>query len=129
MIDAVQMWISTNTPEIVLSNLNDRCETVSHETGEVVNKGLLKKLRVKVTGGGVSINGSLAKFHFGNNYKTLTRSDTERAIAELSDQLNLPIGQAKVFRLEVGTNLIMEKPINQYWRMLGSAGRYERLEL
>lgn len=129
MIDAVLIWISTNTPELALSNLTDIYETVSRETGEVIHKGMLKNLRVKVTGGGVSINGSLPKFHIGNNYLTLTRDGVEEAIEELSDLLSLPIGQAKVFRLEVGTNLVMDNPLIQYFRMLGSSGRYHRIEL
>jgi hypothetical protein len=128
MIDAVQMWISTNTPELALSNLSDIRETVSQETGEVVNRGMLKNLRVKVTGGGVSIDGSLPKFYLGNNYLTLTRQGVEQAIEELSGQLSLPLVQAKLYRLEYGTNFIMKQPVKPYFRLLASSGRFERVE-
>ena len=48
----------------------------------------LNRYQVKVC------DGSLCKWYLGNNYQTMGRRDTERAIERLSDTLHLPMSKA-----------------------------------
>jgi hypothetical protein len=69
---------------------------------------------------GVNIkNGSLCKYYLGDNFQTLGRSDTQRAIEKLSDALHLPIDKATVSRLDVAQNFIVKNPVNVYYNHLG----------
>jgi hypothetical protein len=128
MIDSVCLWIESSSTERAINNLSNVKEIADCSTGEILHTGYLKNLRVRATGCGASVIGSLAKFHLGNNYQTLTRQTTEEAIQELSDALSLPVERARVYRLEVGSCLVMRRPVGQYWSFLGSSGRYERVE-
>jgi hypothetical protein len=128
MIDSVCLWIESSSTEKAINNLSNVKEIADCSTGEIIHTGYLKNLRVKATVNGVSTNGSLAKFHMGNNYQSLTRQTTEGAIQELSDALSLSVERARVYRLEIGSCLEMRRSVGQYWRFLGSSGRYERVE-
>lgn len=128
MIDTVRLKLVCDETDLLVNSLTDPKEIVNRTTGEIKYEGKSKNLVVLVDGSKISISGSLAKHHLGSNYQTLTRETTKRAIEELSDHLLLPIEQAKVFRIDVGVNLLMDNPILEYCRLLYSAGRYHRRE-
>ena len=46
----------------------------------------------------LTVKGSLAKFHYGDNLQKLTRRETEQAIQKLSETLTVDMNQAKVQR-------------------------------
>ena len=56
----------------------------------------------------ISISGSLAKYHYGNNLNTLTREATGNTIAELSDLISVDLNNARVQRIDFSTNFITE---------------------
>jgi hypothetical protein len=64
-------------------------------------------------------NGSLCKYHLGDNFKTMTRRDTQTAIERLSDILHLPIETATVTRLDIAQNFIVRNPVQVYYNHLG----------
>lgn len=70
--------------------------------------------------------GSLCKWHLGDNYQTLGRRETQEAIEHLSDTLHLPMGEAEVTRLDFGTNLPVKYPVSVYLEHLGPLRYYER---
>ncbi|MEG1800526.1 MAG: phage/plasmid replication protein, partial [Oscillospiraceae bacterium] len=88
--------------------------------GGTVISGDLNGYKISVSERGVNIkDGSLCKYHLGDNFQTLGRGDTERAIERLSDTLHLPVSEAKVTRLDVAQNFIMNHPPMVYMNHLG----------
>ena len=91
--------------------------------------GFLDSLKVSVSDSRVKISGSsLCKFYLGDNFKTMTRGDTEKAIQSISDRLHLPFGKANVTRIDFAQNLIMKYPESVYYPYLGESQYYRRLE-
>lgn len=81
----------------------------------------LNRFQVKVC------DGSLCKWYLGNNYQTMGRSDTQRAIEMLSDTLHLPMGKAAVYRLDIAQNFICKHPPEVYINHLGMLKNATRL--
>ncbi len=71
---------------------------------------------------------SLCKYYLGDNFKTLTKGDTKRAIDKISDSLHLPFHLANVTRIDFAKNLIMQYDEKLYYPYLGEAQYYNRLE-
>ena len=74
----------------------------------------------------LSVSGSLAKFHYGDNLQKLTRSETQKAIEKLSERLSVNLKPAKVQRLDLGGNLIMNRPCSEYQSLLNEVPRMLR---
>ncbi len=92
--------------------------------------GYLDNLKISTTEGRVKISGgSLCRYYLGDNFKTLSRSDTARAIEKISDSLHLPFDRARVTRIDVAHNLIMQHPEQAYYPLLGQAPYYNRSEM
>jgi hypothetical protein len=88
--------------------------------GETVITGKLDNFTITVNRGGVNIkDGSLCKYHLGDNFKTLGRSDAKKAIEQLSDTLHLPIDKAQVTRLDIAQNFIVKQPVQVYYNHFG----------
>jgi hypothetical protein len=128
MIDTVTLFLETYDSEKAEAALSSQKESVNRDTGEVAVNGLFESLRVKITGQGVSVNGSLSGFYHGSNSVDLTRADTGRAIEKISDGLHLPMNQAKVYRLDAAQNLSMNKPVTAYLSQLISTPYLKRSE-
>ncbi|MCD8207352.1 MAG: hypothetical protein LUD72_05405, partial [Bacteroidales bacterium] len=91
--------------------------------------GWLGNMFVRVGSWGTVVEGSLARYFLGNNLQTLTRGDVRDAVeGKLSDELHLPMGMARVGRLDVGTNLLTKYAPYMYIQCLGPLARFERLE-
>jgi hypothetical protein len=97
---------------------------ISGTVGDVPNKNYFK---IATSRRGVAIkDGSLCKWYLGDNFQTLGRGDTRRAIEKLGDTLHLPIDEATVTRLDVAQNFIVQHPVQVYYNHLGElkyAGR------
>lgn len=91
--------------------------------------GRVDSFKVVVNDNAVSVkDGSLTKYYFGNNLKIMGRSDIEKAIQKLSDELHLPFARADVKALHFGKNISVKYPVSLYLPYLGNNGRYIRLE-
>lgn len=91
--------------------------------------GYLDSLKVSISESRVKIyDCSLCKYYLGDNFKTLTRGDTKRAIQKISDCLHLPFDRANVTRIDFAKNLILEYDEKVYYPYLGEAQYYKRLE-
>ena len=132
MFDNVNFWINRcdiskgKTFEVLpyLSEITER----QNEHGYSCT-GKLKNYSVSVYENGISMKGSLAKNHFGNNIISLTRKDTQWAIEELCDNLHIDINPAKVTRLDVSTVLYTKHPPADYFPYLGHKPYFERLQV
>ena len=97
--------------------------------GENVISGTLDGLRISVSRSGVNItDGSLCKYYLKDNFQTMGRSDTQRAIEKISDTLHLPLNKATVTRIDVAQNIIVSHPTEVYFNHLGSSYPNKRLE-
>ena len=131
MFDNVNFWINGcdiskgKTFEVLpyLSEITER----QNEQGYSCT-GKVKNYSVCVLYNGISMKGSLAKNHFGDNIHTLTRKDAQWAIEELSDRLHIDINLAKVTRLDISTVLYTKQPPADYYPYLGQKPYFERLQ-
>ncbi|MBK6782789.1 MAG: hypothetical protein IPG79_02830 [Saprospiraceae bacterium] len=86
----------------------------------------MNNYKVRISGQGVSLKGSLAKYFLPDNFHTLTRSDTARAFEMMADELCLPIQKAKVRRIDFAQNFLMDYKPEAYYPFLGQCRYYER---
>jgi len=130
MFDTINLWLPIDDAGIhnfdkSIKSLNQINECINDD-GQVSIHGNLNNYKVKLSGKGVSLKGSLAKYYLPDNFHTLTRSDTARAIEKLSDEINLPIHLAKVSRIDFAQNLIMNYEPQAYYSFLGECQYYKR---
>jgi hypothetical protein len=96
--------------------------------GEYVT-GYLDSLKVSISENRVKIyDSSICKYYLGDNFKTLSKGDTKRAIEKISENLHLPFQLANVTRIDFAQNFIMQYTENSYYPYLGEAQYYNRLE-
>ncbi len=100
-----------------------------HEyNGEQYVTGDLQGLKVTASRYKIKVkDGSLCKWHLGDNFKTMGRQDTQRAIERLSDILHLPMDRAIITRLDVAQNIIVKHPTAVYLNHLGILRYAKRL--
>lgn len=100
----------------------------SNHFGEYIT-GYLNNLKISITENRVKVfDSSLCKYYLGDNFKTLSKGDTRRAIELISDKLHLPFEKANVTRIDAAQNLIMKYNQKHYYSYLGEAQYYNRLE-
>lgn len=96
--------------------------------GEYIT-GYLDSLKVSISENRIKIaDSSLCKYYLGDNFKTLSKGDTGRAIEKISDRLHLPFHLANVTRIDFAQNFIMKHDEHIYYPYLGEAQYYNRLE-
>jgi hypothetical protein len=133
MFDKIDLRLSSDEVKgtDLLSEIPNYFEVTSenmYQTGPSVS-GYIGNLKVTVNERGVKVgNGSLCKYHLGDNLQTIGRKETQKAIERISDTLHLPFERAHVTSLEIAQNLILKHPLQAYFNHLGPAQYYTRLE-
>jgi hypothetical protein len=130
MYDTINLWLALDKAgsfdlSKTLQNLSGITEH-NKEDGQVYFSGHLGNYTVIVSGQGVSLKGSLAKYFLPDNFHTLTRSDSARAFEKMSDELYLPIQSAKVSRIDFAQNFLMDFEPEAYYNFLGESQYYNR---
>lgn len=98
------------------------------ESGNRWVSGSLDSLKVNISNTTISIKDrSLCKYYLGENFKTLSKGDTQRAIEKISDCLHLPFDRAKITRIDLAHNIVLKHPPELYYPYLGEAKFYQRL--
>lgn len=124
MYDTIKIFVEGATcKDDKLSNVFER-----HDEGGWLVGGKLKNLDVKCGCRGVSIQGSLAKYHLPSNAHTLTRRMTQEAFECLSDDLGVDVSVGVCSRADISTIIPTRKPPNHYFRAFGDMPRFKRLE-
>lgn len=91
--------------------------------------GNLAGLKVMVNNYQLKVkDGSLCKYLLGDNFQTMGRGDTQRAIEKLSDTLHLPMSKATVTRMDIAQNFIVKHPPQVYLNHLGVLRYANRLQ-
>jgi Replication initiation factor. len=120
MFDKVKLWLpATRDTQYVGKYIERATDNISRETGEICTFGTLNGLKVQNRPNGCSICGSLPKFLYGNNLKSLDRHTIKEAIDKMETMLHCSIQVAKVTELELGCNFPMSKPVSAYLHKLG----------
>ena len=98
-------------------------------SGEVVITGSFGGLSVSLSRRAMKVkDGSLCKWFLGDNFQTMGRGDTQRAIEKLSDALHVPMNKAAVTRLDIAQNFIVKFPLDVYFNHLGELRYANRLQ-
>ena len=130
MYDTLNLWlpierVGSYNLENTLQNLSGITEH-NRDDGQVYISGYLRNYKINISEQGVSLKGSLAKYFLFDNFNTLTRSDSGRALEMMSDELCLPIQEAKVSRIDFSQNFLMEFEPEAYYNFLGECQYYKR---
>ncbi|MEI8201612.1 MAG: phage/plasmid replication protein [Bacteroidota bacterium] len=109
--------------------LKNTSEHSFNDNSSVSVTGYIDKFKVNVTESRVKITeGSLCKELLNDNFQTLTRGDTKRAIEKISDLLHLPVHKADIERIDLAQNFIVRHETPVYYNHLGLLQYYNRLE-
>lgn len=95
--------------------------------GQRVISGTHAGLKITCSQRSFKMVGSWCKSFHGDNFKTLTRSDTQRFIEKISDELHLPLYKADITNFEFAQNFVMQNPTEVYLNHLGDLAHYKRL--
>lgn len=130
MFDTTNIWLPIDKIGSIdlsktLQHLSDITEHKKVDS-QVYFSGKLKNYKVFISGKGVSLDGSLAKYFLPDNFHTLTRSDTARAFEMMADELYLPIQKANISRVDFAQNFLMDFEPEAYYNFLGECQYYNR---
>ncbi|MDR3594275.1 hypothetical protein [Clostridium sp.] len=70
--------------------------------------------------------GSLSTYYFGNNFETLTLSQTKEVIESMSDNLHIDLNLSDITRIDFASNIITVEPPQNYFTCLTEASRLNR---
>lgn len=132
MYDTLHLWIPalsinedkfTERVPALLSNstIHIKADGLQYITGSILG------MSASVSNSGVSLKGSICKSYLNDNFKTLTRQDTQRAIEQMADVLILPIQQADVKRIDFAQSFTVNSEPESYYPFLGTSQYYKRL--
>ena len=134
MYDTIHLWLNLDFKQIedfsrvIHAHVKDVKETFDNRTGQYSYRGKYGKFDVGVYPNGISLKGSICKHYLGSNFYTLTREQTQLAIEQMSQDLQLPIQNASVRRIDIAENFIMQHDEKLYYNYLCKSNHYKRLE-
>lgn len=130
MYDTINLWLPIDRASgFNLSKTLQRLSEITEHTrdnGQIYISGYLKNYKVSLSGQGMSLKGSLAKYFLPDNFHTLTRSDSARAFEMMADELCLPVQKANVSRIDFAQNFLMDYEPQAYYNFLGESQYYNR---
>ena len=130
MYDKVKFFVDRSIIGSQYTNITNHLERAKVETdqttGETRTKGTMNGLSIGVLGGGVFIEGSLPKYHYGSNIYPLDREGTKECIEMISDTLGINMSGADVVGIEFGTTFMMQYKVSAYLAKLGEMSRLQR---
>lgn len=133
MYDTLNLWLPNEAIkeseylQRVPNLLNNAKETYKQDTGEIYFTGSVLSMSASISNAGISLKGSICKSYLPDNFHTLTRQDTQRAIEQLEDFLTLPIKEADVKRIDFAQSFTVSQSPQNYFNFLGECNHYKRL--
>lgn len=133
MYDTLSLWLPHNEIKesryfqkvpTLLANVK---ETYKQDTDEVYYTGNILGMSASISNAGISLKGSICKSYLNDNFKTLTRSDTQSSIEQLESVLNLPFKNANVKRVDFAQSFTVTQNPQNYFSFLGECNHYKRL--
>ena len=130
MYDKVKFFVDRSIIGSQYTNITNHLEKAKVETdqttGETRTKGTMNGLSIGVLGGGVFVEGSLPKYHYGSNIYPLDREGTKECIEMIGDTLGINMSGADVVGIEFGTTFMMQYKVSAYLTKLGEMSRLQR---
>ena len=130
MYDKVKFFVDRSIIGSQYTNITSHLERAKVETdqttGETRTKGTMNGLSIGVLGGGVFVEGSLPKYHYGSNIYPLDREGTKECIEMIGDTLGINMSGADVVGIEFGTTFMMQYKVSAYLAKLGEMSRLQR---
>ena len=130
MYDKVKFFVDRSIIGNQYTNITNHLEKAKVETdqttGETRTKGTMNGLSIGVLGGGVFVEGSLPKYHYGSNIYPLDREGTKECIEMIGDTLGINMSGADVVGIEFGTTFMMQYKVSAYLAKLGEMSRLQR---
>lgn len=130
MYDKVKFFVDRSIIGSQCTNITSHLEKAKVETdqttGETRTKGTMNGLSIGVLGGGVFVEGSLPKYHYGSNIYPLDREGTKECIEMIGDTLGINMSGADVVGIEFGTTFMMQYKVSAYLAKLGEMSRLQR---
>ena len=125
MYDTVKFRLNCLEKEIryLLSKFDSQRDTNVHDKCRFYQ---LDNLGINIYNSFITIEGSLAKFYYGNNLHLLGREEIKQAIDLLSDILQLDINSAHVTRIDIAADFEMSHNTKEYFPFLGNYPRHKR---
>lgn len=132
MYDTLHLWLPMDKAGKVnfaglTGALNEATEHSSSNGGHYLSGSLKNGSKVGLSERGITFKGSLAKYFLQDNFQTLTRSDSQRAIEMLSDELHLPMSTANVSRIDFAESILMQHAPEAYYPYLGESKNFKKL--
>ena len=130
--DSISLWLPSENAGVKLLSAQIVCklsgvtQSIQENGIESYSGSLGSNLRVRILEHGLSLNGSISKYFLSNNIECLSRAATEQAIEKLSDELGLPMKDAKLKKLDYAVNLVMKQKPQAYLPLLGESRYYKR---
>lgn len=114
MYDTVKSYLNCleKEKEYLLSNFDFQQDTN-------IQSYQLNNLIIKIHNSLVTIEGSLAKFYYGDNSHLLGREEIKQAIDLLGNTLLLDINSAHVTRIDIAADFKMSHGVKEYFPFLG----------
>ena len=127
MYDTIRFWIKRGEvcPAGILLLLPN-VRRHRNKQGIPYYYGKFKNFTVTVSKFGVFIQGSLAKYHFGNNIETLRFDQVENVLERLSNDFGVDLKTALVTRIDFSTVILTDQTPARYFKFLGKSGRCRR---
>lgn len=125
MYDTVKLQLNCLEEEkrYLLSNFKFQLDTSVHYERWSYK---LNNLIIKIYTSSITIEGSLAKFYYGENLHLLGREEIKQAIDLLSGILQLDINSAHVTRIDIAADFEMSNNTKKYLPFLGNYPRHKR---
>lgn len=113
MYDTVKFRLNCLEKEIryLLSKFDSQRDTNVHDKCRFYQ---LDNLGINIYNSFITIEGSLAKFYYGNNLHLLGREEIKQVIDLLSDILQLDINSAHVTRIDIAADFEMSHNTKEY---------------
>ena len=130
MYDKVKFFVDRSIIGSQYTNITNHLERAKVETdqttGETRTRGTMNGLSIGVFGGGVFVEGSLPKYHYGSNIYPLDREGAKECIEMIGDTLGINMSGADVVGIEFGTTFMMQYKVSAYLAKLGEMSRLQR---
>ncbi|GMO27573.1 MAG: hypothetical protein Ta2B_08250 [Termitinemataceae bacterium] len=112
MIDEITLHIDGKNIDIDLSKLQHIIQTDTH-----TKYAAYKNMRIKQNLNGITIHGSLAKLHYGENMNNLNRDTVKQAIGTLENDLCINLQTAIVKRIATAASIITKDKPHEYLKL------------
>ena len=132
--DSISLWLPSENAGVkllssqIVCKLSGVTQSIQENGIESYSGGLGSNLRVRILEHGLSLNGSISKYFLSNNIECLSRAATEQAIEKLSDELSLPMKDAKLKKLDYAVNLVMKQKPDSYFPLFGESRYFKRAQ-